>query len=89
MCVCPCALASYAWCRAANAHHPFPERATDRIINKGLAILLSFGNDDTMRLTRFPSLIDPATDIGGRMGARSGSEHGSCYEMVSGQGGLV
>ena len=44
------------------------ERAARRIIDKGLMLLLSYRNQDVIRLARFQSLADPPTNLGGRWG---------------------
>ena len=44
------------------------ERAAERILEKGLMPLLSFRNQDTVRLARFQSLADPLTHLMGRWG---------------------
>ncbi len=42
------------------------ERAAEAILEKGLMPLLSFRNQDVIRLARFQSLADPPTGLGGR-----------------------
>lgn len=44
------------------------ERAARRILDKGLMLLLSYRNQDVIRLARFQSLADPPTNLGGRWG---------------------
>ena len=44
------------------------ERAAERILEKGLMPLLSFRNQDTVRLARFQSLADPLTHLMGPWG---------------------
>ncbi len=44
----------------------FTERAAEAILEKGLMPILSFKNQDTVRLARFQSLADPATNLAGR-----------------------
>jgi type VI secretion system protein ImpC len=42
------------------------ERAAEAILEKGLMPILSFKNQDTVRLARFQSLADPANSLAGR-----------------------
>jgi type VI secretion system protein ImpC len=42
------------------------ERAAESILEKGLMPVLSFRNQDTIRLARFQSLADPLTSLAGR-----------------------
>jgi len=44
------------------------ERAAEAILEKGLMPILSFKNQDTVRLARFQSLAGPATNLAGRWG---------------------
>ena len=44
------------------------ERAAEIILDKALMPLLSFRNQDTVRLARFQSLADPLSPLGGRWG---------------------
>ena len=44
------------------------ERAAEIILDKGLMPLLSFLNQDTIRLARFQSLAEPLTHLAGRWG---------------------
>jgi len=44
------------------------EKAAERILDKGLLLLLSYRNQDVIRLARFQSLADPPTNLGGRWG---------------------
>ncbi len=44
------------------------ERAAEIILDNGLMPLLSFRNQDTIRLARFQSLADPLTHLAGRWG---------------------
>ena len=44
------------------------ERAAELILDNGLMPLLSFRNQDTIRLARFQSLADPLTPLAGRWG---------------------
>ncbi len=44
------------------------ERAAETILDNGLMPLLSFRNQDTIRLARFQSLADPLTHLAGRGG---------------------
>ena len=44
------------------------EKAARRIMDKGLMLLLSYRNQDIIRLARFQSLADPPAGLGGRWG---------------------
>ena len=44
------------------------ERAAEITLDKGLMPLLSFLNQDTIRLARFQSLAEPLTHLAGRWG---------------------
>ena len=44
----------------------FTERAAERILDCGIMPLLSFKDQDTIRLARFQSLADPLTSLAGR-----------------------
>jgi hypothetical protein len=42
------------------------ERAAGRIIEKGIMLLLSYDNEDRIRLALFWSMADPPMNVGGR-----------------------
>ena len=52
----------------ACAEVVFTEQAAEKIIEKGIMPLLSFKNQDRVRLARFQSIADPPTGLNGRWG---------------------
>jgi len=46
----------------------FTQKAAELILDKGLMVLLSFLNQDIVRLGRFQSIADPPTQLAGRWG---------------------
>jgi type VI secretion system protein ImpC len=42
------------------------EKAAEKILDKGLLLLLSYRNQDVIKLARFQSLADPPANLGGR-----------------------
>ena len=44
------------------------EKAAERILDKGLLLLLSYRNQDVIRLARFQSLADPPANLAGKWG---------------------
>jgi type VI secretion system protein ImpC len=44
------------------------EKAAEKILDKGLLLLLSYRNQDVIRLARFQSLADPPANLAGKWG---------------------
>ena len=42
------------------------EKAAEQILDKGLLLLLSFRNQDIIRLARFQSIADPPANLSGK-----------------------